>query len=306
MKKIFVALIIFYSLTISLQAQVKQVYNLNSEFNYPVQISGMDIINDSLFILSENCKYLYQYKISKLKKDSENLPLQKIYLPFLENMDLEGLAIFEHYIFCVNEKDNTIKAIDIKNYTSVKVEKDIEELPKNDSKNILETGLEGIDINKDKSLLYVIQERDKFKASAKAKILAYRIDSQREKFILTYVDQLTINLSDDFRYTGITLSSDNKSIFLIRSKYINEKQGGRYFIDKINLESTGVFQLETASMTDFKLYEIDHNAIDDNNLEGIAHHGDKLYTINDNLEGQKNCFQTIKDPTHIYTLKDKK
>lgn len=260
------AILIFYLSycfnAISQQKPLK-TYNLNSEFRYQVEISSMDIIDGKMFILSESCGYLYQFNINKLNDSRENLPDMKVRLPFLNGLDVEGLALFDHYIFYVNEDGNSIKSFNLETLLPIDVEPKIDKLPKNndDHNQKLHTGLEGIDINNSLSILYVIHERDKKQTNSKSRLIAYRVGKKNNKFILSYIDELEISLKDDFRYSSITLSEDNSSIFLIRSKFIESIDQGEYVIDKIDLEKTGMFLQSKTDMKTIEHFKIDNNEI---------------------------------------------
>ncbi|WP_170179747.1 esterase-like activity of phytase family protein [Flavivirga rizhaonensis] len=298
---------IFLSLVAHAQKKVpSKTYNLHSEFKYQVEISSMDIIGNTMFVLSESCEYLYQFNIDSLNDSRENIPSMKVHLPFLGGSDVEGLALFDHYVFYINEDGNSIKSFDLETLKPVAIKPNKIKLPKNNSSYRLYTGLEGIDINSELSILYVIQERDKKQETSISRLLAYRIGRKNNEFVLTYLDELEISLEHDFRYSSIALSEDYNSIFLIRSKFIKRSNKGEYFIDKIDFESTSMFSNSKIDMSKIKHFQIDNNKINNANIEGMAHFNNTLYIINDNLESaSKNCYKSINKPTYIFTFKDK-
>lgn len=286
-------------------SQPIQEISIAEDFRLNLEISGLDIHDDTLYLISESCKYIFRFDARSLSTSRLNLPVEKRVIKLNKGFeDIESIGIFEHYAFITDESSsaNKIGLIDLITGNQLPLNINYHSLPA--SKNS-DTGLEGIDINVEKKLVYVLQERKDENEESSAHILAYRIESRRDTLHLTYFSNSEISLIDYNRYTALTLSENGKQIYLIRSKYDRDSRKGKYYLDKISLDQYGGFpkSLFKSSSIEYRKLTQDILELKENlypNLEGIGIYGNHFYLVSDNHESSEaNCSEVGK-PTYLF------
>jgi len=299
LKKSFSLVIIIFALTsiCQIKAQKFTFFPLGDEFNYGLEMSSMDIVNDTLYALAEKCKTLYQFDINNLDSSKTNLPIQKNTLKIDKKLGVEAIAVFEDYLFYTNEVNgNSIAAIDLKNFKSIPFLELDKPLPKGNDHN---SGLEGIDIIPDFKLLYVAQEKES--SGRYSKIAVYHIGSIRDSIDLNFFTDIKIQISDRQRLTALSLSNDNKYLYILRS-YYNGKSEATYSVDRLELNQDGSFSSNTLSSSTLSTINLtnDKSKFQSENLEGIAISNNSIYLISDNAQSKVGlCNETLNNGTKI-------
>ncbi|GLB49263.1 esterase-like activity of phytase family protein [Neptunitalea lumnitzerae] len=291
MKKIIVITTMLLS-GIGLRAQDIQLHVLDSILNKPYEFSALDIRNDTIFLVTENCNTIF-YVNQKTKK-----VIQKDYYQDLgEDSDLEGISIYKHYIFLADEHDNSIKYIDMNTKTVTNLL--LSHVNEVQNKNH-DFGLEGICVSKTGEQLYILKELNK---KFESEIYCYNLILADNHFFLAYDKTITVQLDRQHRYTDLQVSEDGKKIYLLRSKI------GNYNIDTVTLQdnklSYNFVNLPTIDIT--KAVDTYKKLGYSSNMEGLTINGNSFFVISDNFSGRNNhCDDPVnfKSKTLLLEVKD--
>ncbi|WP_116128005.1 esterase-like activity of phytase family protein [Lewinella sp. IMCC34183] len=258
-------------------------FRLEERFNNNVEISGLDISRDTLYLLSEGCHEVYAFALDQLKGNATNAPVRTYRLPAMADDDLEALAIAGDLVFYTNEKINSIYAarlhpspqpVPVIHSASLPVQQDDGE-----------AGLEGMAIDPRRKFLYVLQERDRKEGTRSAQLMMFTFRERRDSVYLDLRDTMSITIPSPYRYTSLGLSPDGK-LYTTRTCY--GKVGcdtGEYYIERVRLSSSGYFAVPRSSPDDQFPLTLDAKAMNYPNLEGIAVGDDNVaYLVNDNAD----------------------
>ncbi len=288
------------------QEQKGEMLGLHPFFKIKCGISSIDIKDSTFYFLSENLASVYLVNAKNTLKE----PVRKAFPGMeMDKDDLEGLCISGDFVFYTNEKSkgenkkrnvNWIHCYNLKKGEPEDVRVKGVHFPKNDCDN--NRGLEGIEINEGKRLMYVLLEKD---TNEKHKNEYARI------YVFNYIrngNSTTLKLKSDlhnggvvkigpmrkFRYSDLVLH-DNQ-LFLLRSSY----ELKQYFIDRINLNySNGIPEKISYSYDEIMFKSLkDEIKIAEkedysSNIEGITYFNGDFYIVSDNEFGPRQDGKTL-------------
>jgi hypothetical protein len=280
MKKI---IIYFFCILFSnyLLSQEIIFHELEDPLNNEYEFSSIRIRNNSIFLMSEGCKKLFVLNL-ETKKEIQTINIKTIE----EYPQIESFSLYKNLLFFSDESDNSIYW---KNINSKKNAKSLGNVYFKNEKHSTKQGLEGLDINENNNYLYALIEKSS--NGKNSYIYCYDIEfKNKEVKLIRDKKRIEIKLPEGQRYSDLSLSSDKKKLYLIRS------DKGKYFIDTINLNDEG--KLKKSSYDSEKLTSI--NISKDlnkkwskgysNNIEGISVNGNSIFLISDNCMGEeKDC-----------------
>jgi hypothetical protein len=299
--KTFLILCICFITNFSIQAQQHTIrfIELPDVFNTEYEISGMVGNNDTLYFVSERenvilvVNELDYHLISTidLTKSIQNFnalnPDDEINI---RKIEMEGMTWYNQNLLLVDEGNTTIYAYNIKNNTIKKLET---ELDLTEFQRSL--GMEGIAVNPDQKLIYILRERNGHKQS---EIYTLKISNngflkQQHKFTVDHA-------SNHWRHSDIYYDQDDHILYGLRSFYNHDTpETAKCYVDEISIDKNGYPQQPIVQHNDELLNDliIQNRCEYVSNLEGIYKNGDKLYLVSDNRRGSKNC-----NPTPIKTM----
>lgn len=272
--------ILFLLFTNSIFCQEVTFHELESTLNYQYEFSSLKVRNDSILLMSEGCKQLFICDL-KSKKVINSIPITNP----KTDVDIEGFCLFQDVIFYTDESDNSIHLEGL-------TEKNNQKISFQEPFNVYQShnkdkGLEGVEINAKGDYLYVLREKNS--AGNKSYIYCFNVTFKNETYHLNLDKRIEIELYGGQRYSDLTLSSDQKRIYLIRSTK------GKYYIDTIVLNEQGKFDAtnyKSSKLTSINLSSIisSKDAEDySSNVEGIATYGNSIFLISDNKFGDGYC-----------------
>ena len=279
MKKILI-FVLYVILANNLFGQGVLFYELKKPLNNQYEFSSIRIRNDSIFLMSEGCKQLFVCDLeSKELIDEITLKNQK------DNVDIEGFCLFKDLIFYTDESDNSIhiEALKSKKEINLSFQQQFE-VSQNKNRN---TGLEGIEINESGNYLYVLREKNS--NGDKSYIYCFNMKHDKRSYHLSFEKRIEIELPYGQRYSDLTLSSDKRRLYLIRSTK------GKYFIDTINLNEGSRFEhnyYKTSDLISINISSIVNDKEEEgfsSNIEGITAYGNSIFLVSDNKFGNGNC-----------------
>jgi hypothetical protein len=212
------------------------------------------------------------------------------------NDDLEGLCISKNYLFYTNEKNNTINLLNLnsKKPGFVKLPKEFN-FPVNVRNN---RGIEAIEINEEKGLIYVLLEKDTEEEPEYSYVYVFDYRQKSDSIILSLISsnngKIRIGPMKGYRYSDLVLH--NNQLFLLRSKI----RPNEYFIDKIKIERTNGIPLKM----NLEFKEIEYKELTGSinkfsekgycsNIEGLTVFDNHFYIVSDNENGNKNDGNTL-------------
>lgn len=251
-----------------------------------VEISGLGVYNNNLLALSEGCSMLF---VIPLEGDNCGKKCTEITLEGKATKNLEGLAVYNNFIFVTNENDpaqvqygrlDNVGASNTVKLHTVAIKSNNGEIDL--SRNTGDYGMEGITVDAKNGIAYVMKERST-KGDGKncATLWAFSISTSGDGVTFTHKNTTKIEIGGNSKYSDICFH--NGKLYCIRSK------GSGLYIDVIsspeglgNSISLGNTEIRSVSITDqVKALKGDNS----NQLEGIAIIGDKIYLISDTGTG---------------------
>jgi hypothetical protein len=147
--------------------------------------------------------------------------------------------------------------------------------------------MEGIAVNQDQKLIYILRERNGNKQSEiyTLKIIKKRLFEQQHKFIVNHAN-------NNWRYSDIYYDQDDQILYGLRSFYNhNTPETAKCYVDEITMDKNGFPKEPIIQHNDESLNDsiIQNRCKYVSNLEGIYKKGDKIYLVSDNRHGSKNC-----------------
>ncbi|GAA4840763.1 esterase-like activity of phytase family protein [Algivirga pacifica] len=247
------------------------------------ELSAMDSRDDTLYIMSENCATVFKYY-----PDTETLTILPLTLSDQE-YDIEGIALYQQYLFFSNEASNTIHLLDLHTGKELPLDVDSSFGPCQDFKR--GKGIEGLEIDEKRGILYALRESNFW--FSEASLYCFQIEWKNGQCTLSLLadhEEFLLQLPDGERYTDMALMPNSNELYLFRSKR------GTYGMDILPLaQINGLPTQEELSRADFRQHNFSA-AINtqgekgyNTNVEGIAPIGDILYLISDNVFGEGDC-----------------
>jgi len=294
----------------SLSAQKNNIkfIELPDDFHTELEISGMIGHENSLYLVSEREKIVHQismldYSIITtidlrqpiINYNSKN-PENEINIRTIE---MEGITWYKNQLLFVDEGNTAIYKYDLNDGTisKIKTNLDLSEFKGN-------YGMEGIAVNQDKKLVYILRERN-----GKDQSEIYTLKISPDKSFKYYNQKLTVDHKDNnWRYSDIYYDSQENIIYALRSYYNRtDPKEAKCFIDRIPVDEKGII----SEPIEFSKDETLSNLVVKNrckyvsNLEGIYKTENKVYIVSDNARSTKKCNSTpIKTMFIEYTLKE--
>lgn len=284
----------------SIQAQTHMIrfIELPEAFNTEYEISGMVGHNDTLYFVSEREKVILvasQSGYNLISTIDLTKPIQHFNTLNPEDeinvhkIEMEGMTWYNNNLLLVDEGNTTIYTYNLKNNTIniIEPELDLSEFQRN-------LGMEGIAVNPNQKLIYILRERNGNKQS---EIYTLKIAEET----LHYQQKFTINLaSNNWRYSDIYYDEDDNMLYGLRSFYDRSAPDkAKCYVDEISIDRNGLPQQPIIQHNDETLNDsiIQNRCEYVSNLEGIYKTGDIIYLVSDNRRGSKNC-----NPTPIKTM----
>ena len=270
------------ALLLSLQTfpQSLQQYPLADDLNNQIELSSLDLRGDTLLMISEGCATLYEFVLSDLDPGRTNSYSSTTKFKTRCGADLEALATWGAYLLYTDEKDNRIFALHRRTGERIQVQVQSGSLPAQSGKKG-SYGLEGLEIDETNNRLYVIQEKDP--SETFAPLQTYQIRQENGQLILTFEKEISLPLSDGYRYCALALDPANSQLYLLRTQYEN------YWIDGFELFTDGSLDLE--SLETYNLSDL-VNPLEDQgystNVEGLSLNRNGFFIVSDNYFGSRN------------------
>lgn len=298
--KTFLILCIYFITSFSIQAQQNSTLfiELPEAFNTEYEISGMVGHNDTVYFVSEREKVILvvnQLDYSLISTINLIEPIQNFNAVNPDNeidirkIEMEGMTWYNQNLLLVDEGNTTIYTYNLKNNTIKKLETDLDL-----SEFQRSLGMEGIAVNPDQKLIYILRERNGNKQS---EIYTLKIGEES----LHYMNKFTIDHSSNhWRYSDIYYDQDDDILYGLRSFYNHDTpETAKCYVDEITMDKNGFPQHPILEHKDEALNDsiIKNRCMYVSNLEGIYKTGDKIYLVSDNRRGSKNCH-----PTPIKTM----
>ena len=213
----------------------------------------------------------------------------------IENEQIEGFAThLNHYFFTNEKRVNELIVLD----KDTKTKKAIEFANKNFSfpdPGNNENGIEGIEIDKQNNIIYVILE-----GKEKPSSLLYRIKIEKiskHTVYLKILSKLEISKDTNYRYCALAFD-DTHNLLLLRTDY------GKYHIDKIAIEQLNTdtsTKIKPEELIDFSDYVNNKAGYFNTNFEGLAFHEGEIIVISDN--GGSRFYRNAQKGTMLIKIK---
>lgn len=250
-----------------------------------VEISGLGVYNNQLLALSEGCGKLFRIPLNGCDGACDEIEMVGQH-----GRDLEGMAIYNNYLFVTNEDApagiqfapmDKLQAANKLHFKPVFTVAGNEKFDL--SKHTGDYGLEGIAINKDKAIAYIIKERSSKDGKKNYSMLwSFAITTIKGQMVFNHLSTTKITQEGRFRYSDAFFH--NQKLYCIRS------DGKEFFIDVISKPetlgdkiSTTHPQIRNVSITS-EVNQVKGNLSD--RLEGIAITGGKIYLMSDTGSGK--------------------
>ncbi|PLX10506.1 MAG: hypothetical protein C0597_16665 [Marinilabiliales bacterium] len=266
--------------------------DLPDDFNTELEISGMIGHENSLYLVSEREKIIYQISMLDYSITS-SIDLRKPIITYnskkpeneidIRGIEMEGLSWYKNQLLFVDEGNTAIYRYDLDEETISKIKTNLDLSDFNG-----DFGMEGIAVNKDKKLVYILRERNGNNQSE-----IYTLKMSPDKSFKYYNQKYIIDHKDNnWRYSDIYYDSQENIIYALRS-YYNKKdpEAAKCYIDKIPVNKKGIID----GPIDFNEDEMLSNMVVKNrckyvsNLEGIYKTGNKVFIVSDNARSTKKC-----------------
>lgn len=239
---------------------------------YSFQFSSTIVKGDSLILISEKCGKVYI-----LNKNDLTIISAKAVFPIDQIESIEGAALYkDRYLFLLDENTVCVYCYDLQGQTPFKKIASKELLGSNN-----EGLLEGIAINEEQSICYILQEES-------GKIMLF--DIQPNFNLKKRIDTSDINLPPKGWTRHTDLYFEKNKLYVLNTDYPRSNPT-RYGIDVFSVDTLGS-KLEAGynsiELTSFK--GLGNIADYSTNLEGFAKEDNTFYVVSDNHQSDMiNC-----------------
>lgn len=244
------------------------------------EISSLAFLNDTFYMASEKCKKLFL--VTKdggyIRKDTLKIDRKCV--------GIEGLAHYKGELFMTDENNGTLWSYSLSTNSIYELKTDRDDIV---SKLTGETGMEGIAIDEDNGVFYIMQERDS-ENHGNSHLYIFSVVSSEDKHTLKYEREVLILQDDNMRYSDIYFDPIKNRLVCLRTKY------GKYYIDSIpisalkdTIKACDFKEIKIKDSTKIKLSDTKNDNGYNTNLEGILLNDGTYYIVSDNLQTGK-CF----------------
>lgn len=266
----------------------------------PFQFSSIIVTDDNILMAAEKCG-----KLIVLSKESDSFIEETIPVPYADKApdgkicSIEGMAFYKQHLLLLDENNQAVYAF---NTTSKKFNvigtKELfwfgAKYPCNtNGKKSTEEHLEGITIDEQNSLCYVLHETGNG-------IFVFDIDPNtlrlKKKRFLCF-DQGNWTRSTDIHY-------EDGKLYILRTDFEKTRpDSANYQIDVFRLSDSSTI-LEHIDQLDLKGFPHKNNKTYSSNLEGMTKKGELFYIVSDNAESNsKNCETESELNTNFFSVK---
>lgn len=291
--KNILTIIILITLTPTLNAQNKiNFIDLPAEFNTELEISGMVGHNDTLYFVAERENIILvidavDYTLIKsieltraiINYNSAN-PDDEINI---RNVEMEGVTWYQNTLLFVDEGNTAIYQFNLKRNSIKKLNTNLDM-----SEFYGNNGMEGIAVNPEKEIIYVLRERNGENQSEIYTL--YLTDNSRLKY--KHQKYIIDHPNDDWRYTDMFYDANENVIYALRSYFTRQNpESAKCYIDKIPVHKNGFLGKSVKQSKDETLSDlvIKNRCKYVSNLEGIYKTGNKIFIVSDNQRSTKKC-----------------
>ncbi|MBD0400174.1 SdiA-regulated domain-containing protein [Flammeovirga sp. EKP202] len=121
-------------------------------------LSGISYQEDNIYVIADKKENNHIYK---LNWEEENWTISlEVTFDLGVDIDIEGIALYNKDAYLINEANNEVYKVDLKNGNSSKLSIDWSKLKLPKKKWQKNAGFEGITIDEEKHILYLVKERD--------------------------------------------------------------------------------------------------------------------------------------------------
>lgn len=266
--------------------------DLPGAFNTELEISGMVGHNDTLYLVSERQKIIFLVNKSDFSIIS-SIDLTKPIIDYnaqnpedeinIRTIEMEGVTWYKNLLFITDEGNTVIYKYDLKGGRICKMKTNLDMSEFNGN-----LGIEGISVNPDKKLFYLLRERN---GSNQTEIYTLKITDAN---FLKYENQRYIinNPGNNWRYSDIYYKKDENVIYGLRSYYDRKNpENAKCFVDKIPIDENGFLGKDVIQNNDQTLSEsvIRNRCKYVSNLEGIYKTGNTIFIVSDNQRSTRKC-----------------
>lgn len=225
-----------------------------------VQLSSLTEVGNGVYhSISENCQELYRIeKEGEVFTFIDTISIAREFARLLsgtssginpDSIDIEALAYWNGYLLMADERHAALFAYDL-NTSPLMSYIDVNAAPRvlNDLKTwVRDRGMEGMTVNGDHNLLYLLREKDD---RGYSEIMVFGLKKRGSGIELDYLDRNRINNGDDqARLTGLSHSSEDSILYAIRSTHMiyGTVDSSSYRVVRFELDEAG--RLRTNSYT---------------------------------------------------------
>ncbi|SFU56667.1 Esterase-like activity of phytase [Pustulibacterium marinum] len=264
-------------ITTTICAQKIENIKLEDKLHKPYEFSSIDSYRDTIYLMSETCTSFF-----KIDKDSGKEFQEISFANPDRSYDIEAYCNYENGFFFADETDNSI--YHVSNKSNLLLPHKLLRIESEQNRN-RDFGIEGLCLNPEKNILYVIKEFGKNKTSI---LYCYTILQKENSVSLKLKKRVDISLGNMYRYTDIAFDSQKNSLYLLRTKFKN------YSIDVISLnDQSGLPDNNNYKYKNFISYNISSKINSyfeegySTNMEGITiDETGKIYLVSDNYTGR--------------------
>lgn len=277
-------IVLFFGLiSLVLSAQKVQFLDLPFFFDREFEISGLTGNEDYLFLAAERCA-----KIFVVKKENMN-HVETIHLDIKAitgGIEIEGISMYKNYLLITDEKKGRLFSFNLK----TKILKEIKTIGKDMSAFTWKYGMEGIAVDEDSKIVYVLRERNKKQQS---EIHSFFISEKEDLLYLNYRNQTLIqHENENWRYSGLAIDKNKYRLLCLKSYHLR----GQPELDKFEIDHIPLDVLMNSNWRSKKLRSLSAEvsfmrASFATNLEGIYSDTESVFITSDNGEGEKDCSQ---------------
>lgn len=271
MKRLLTLLLFFFSLGLQVTAQqtpelTRLVLKDDLAKKYSFQFSSIVITNDSIILVTEKCSKIYI-----LNKETLDVISVKEDLPNDQIGSIEGVTLYKgRYLFMIDENKVAIFCYDLKGETPFKKIAGPEQFGSGNA-----THLEGIAINDQQSICYVLQEVD-------SKIFLFDIQADNTLTIKQNFREIILPTKGWKRRTDLVY--DKNTFYILATNY-PQTERVTYGIDIFAVDSFGTSLTGEYKMIDLSsCQDLPNPNLYSQNLEGFAKNSGYFYVISDNEE----------------------
>ncbi|RKR80397.1 phytase-like protein with esterase activity [Mucilaginibacter gracilis] len=289
-----VVLLLLTGVSSSFAQQAPEKIDLkDSVFSQALQISAMAVFKGDRYMAAEKCKLILM-----LDKDWNKTDVIDLNQGILEGkpVEIEGMAVYKGHLLLTDEHAPAIYSMDLHNRKLTTVSTDQE---KRLGKDTGDFGLEGIAVDEENGICYLLKERNK---DFQSEIRVFRIVIDAGSISLKYlrnilVDQEKLNKAPEgnTRYSDIYFDPAGKILYCLRSYYDRaEPSKSKYGVDAIAASDYTKIPASAIDANKILYKDLSTKVATgypgfNNNLEGMAIQDKKLYLVSDNFFGDRCC-----------------